>query len=262
MNTAFFPVSQRGVRWFACAGLALFLALGLALALPQAGFAAEAKAPTAEAPAADAYAKDADEAQAGETKVPLFGTVEIRRPLKTLPAWLSVLERNAVNSIFEPGSRLNTSTTWEELKAKAKGLSKLDQVKLVNSFWNRWPYREDREVYGKPDYWAIPSEFRKNSGDCEDYSIAKYFTLRALGFPIDQLRIVVVMETIRNIAHAVLVVYLDGEAYVLDNLSTNVLPHSRLRNYVPQYSVNEEYRWAHMRPKKKAAAKKAPAKKK
>ena len=262
MNTAFFSVSQHGARRLARVGLALFLALGLALALPQTGFAAT-EAPAA-APEAEDSGADAGEEKAGETKVPLFGTVEIRRPLKTLPAWLSVLERNAANPIFEPGSRLNTSTTWEELKAKAKGLSELDQVKLVNSFWNRWPYREDWEVYGKPDYWAIPHEFRKNSGDCEDYSIAKYFTLRALGFPTDQLRIVVVMETIRNIAHAVLVVYLDGEAYVLDNLSTNVLPHSRLRNYVPQYSVNEEYRWAHMRPKKKAAAaaKKAPAKKK
>ena len=183
-------------------------------------------------------------------KIQLFGTVEFRRPLNTLPSWLSVLDRNEKNPIFTPGSKLNAGTTWDELKAKAEKLSRLEQLKLVNSFWNKWPYREDREVYKKDDYWAAPYEFRKNSGDCEDYSIAKYFTLRALGFDVDDMRIVVLMETIRNIAHAVLVVYLDGDAYVLDNLSSNVLSHSRYRNYVPQFSVNEKDRWAHVKPKK------------
>ena len=183
--------------------------------------------------------------------IQLFGTVEFRRPLNTLPVWLGVMDRNAKNPIFTPGSKLNASTTWDELKAKAEKLSPMDKLKLVNSFWNRWPYREDREVYGKDDYWAAPYEFRKNSGDCEDYSIAKYFTLRELGFSTDDMRIVVVMETIRNIAHAVLVVYLDDDAYVLDNLSNNVLSHTRARNYVPQFSVNEKDRWAHVKPKKK-----------
>ncbi len=247
MNAAHVPARpdfRRESRSFLHAGWVLLLILGLLWpAVPTVARAAQAEAA-------------GSGAEAEPAKIQLFGTVEVRRPLKTLPQWLSVLDRNAANPIFTPGSRLNTSTTWDDLKAKARGLSKLDQLKLVNSFWNRWPYREDSEVYGKPDYWAAPYEFRKNSGDCEDYSIAKYFTLKELGFSVDQMRIVVVMETIRNIAHAVLVVYLDGDAYVLDNLSTNVLSHKRLRNYVPQYSVNEKYRWAHMRPKKNASAKK------
>jgi predicted transglutaminase-like cysteine proteinase len=159
------------------------------------------------------------------------------------------MERNTVHPALVPGSRLNNSTVWDDLKARLEGLPPLEQLKQANSFWNRWPYRLDPDAYGKPDYWAAPYEFVKNSGDCEDYSIAKYYTLRELGFAPEVLRIVVVMETVRNIAHAVLVVYLDGEAYVLDNLSANVLPHTRLRNYVPQFSVNEEFRWAHVRPK-------------
>ncbi len=196
-----------------------------------------------------AHAAPNDAVKSNSPKIKLFGTVEFRGPLKTLPAWLSVLERNSKNSIFIPGSRLNSKMTWDEFKAKAEKLSPLDQLKMVNSFWNQWPYREDRDVYGKSDYWAIPAQFRKNSGDCEDYSIVKYFTLRALGFTPEQMRIVVLMETIRNMAHAVLVVYLDGDAYVLDNLSKNVLSHTRYKNYLPQFSVNEKNRWVHVKPK-------------
>ena len=70
-----------------------------------------------------------------------------------------------------------------------------------------------------------------------------------MGYAADQMRIVVVLETIRNIGHAVLAVYLDGDVFILDNLSKNVLSHTRIRNYVPQFSVNEQFRWAYVRPK-------------
>ena len=64
------------------------------------------------------------------------------------------------------------------------------------------------------------------------------------------MRIVVLRDTIRNLAHAVLVVYSDGDAFVLDNLSDIVLSHRRISNYSPQYSVNEFGRWAHIKGKK------------
>ncbi len=203
----------------------------------------------AAAPLFGAVASDAGAAAAKPPAVRLFGTVEFRGPLKSVPVWRDVLTRNGKNPIFTPGSKLNRSTAWEDLKERVRGKPPLEQIKIVNRFWNGWPYRLDPEVYGKQDYWAIPHQFRKNSGDCEDYSIAKYFTLRELGFSADQLRIVVLMETIRNIAHAVLVVYLDGDAYVLDNLGNSVLSHTKYRNYAPQFSVNEKFRWAHVKPK-------------
>lgn len=182
-------------------------------------------------------------------RIRLFGTLEFRGPLKTVPVWLNVIKRNQETPLFVPGTRLNSSTTWDEFKAKAEKLPLKEQLKMVNRFWNQWPYREDRDLYKKSDYWAIPKQFCKTSGDCEDYAIAKYFMLRALGVPAEKMRIVVLMETIRNVAHAILVVYADGDAFVLDNLSNNVLSHTRYRSYVPQFSVNEQYRWAHVRPK-------------
>ncbi len=62
------------------------------------------------------------------------------------------------------------------------------------------------------------------------------------------MRIVVLKDTLRNLDHAVTAVYLDGDAWILDNLSNAVLSHKRLSHYRPQFSVNEEYRWAHLTP--------------
>jgi predicted transglutaminase-like cysteine proteinase len=84
------------------------------------------------------------------------------------------------------------------------------------------------------------------SGDCEDYAITKYYALRDLGIPASDMRIAVVEDTIRSLGHAVLVVFGDGTAFVLDNVSNVIMEHSRLTHYRPQYSVNEEFRWAHV----------------
>lgn len=179
----------------------------------------------------------------------LFGTMEIRGPIKNLPQWINVQERHKKNPIFTPGFQLNSRVTWDKLKELVQGKSPLEKIKAINSFWNQWPYKLDSAVYGKPDYWAAPYEFRKNSGDCEDYAIVKYFTLKELGFPVEQMRIVVVTDSILNVAHAILAVYLDDDIYILDNIAKNVLSHSRIRNYKPHYSVNEQNRWVHLSPK-------------
>jgi predicted transglutaminase-like cysteine proteinase len=62
------------------------------------------------------------------------------------------------------------------------------------------------------------------------------------------MRIVLLKDTIRNIAHAVLAVKLGDDTYILDNMSDLVLSHLKYMHYVPQYSVNEFYRWAHVAP--------------
>ncbi|WP_294448237.1 transglutaminase-like cysteine peptidase [uncultured Mailhella sp.] len=177
----------------------------------------------------------------------LFGTVEFQMDLKKQQNWLSALERNRKNPIFFDEKRFNSSTLWKDLKKKAAGHPLPEKLNIVNKFWNLWPYRTDQEIYGKPDYWAAPYQFLSKSGDCEDYCIVKYFTLKELGVPIDDMRIVVVKETIRNIGHAVLAVYSGDKIYILDNLSEAVRPAERVRNYVPQFSVNEKHRWVHIK---------------
>ena len=182
-------------------------------------------------------------------KVRLFGTVDAGKPLSTLPDWLDVIRRNEQSPIFQAGKYLNKQTSWADLRQKAQGMSRLDQLRLVNGFWNRWPYREDIVNWGRQDYWAIPAEFLGKSGDCEDYAIVKYYTLKELGFDPRDMRLVVLRDTVRNLAHAVLAVYMDGDAYILDNLSNSVRSHKFMTNYLPQYSVNEFGRWMHFRTK-------------
>lgn len=180
----------------------------------------------------------------------LFGTVEFQMELKKPKSWLDAMARNRKSPIFFDEKRFNSSTMWKDLKKQAEGLPLSEQLRIVNTFWNKWPYRTDKEVYGKADYWAAPYEFLAKSGDCEDYCIVKYYTLKALGVPVEKMRIVVVLETIRNIGHAVLAVYGEGDdIYILDNLSEAVRPAQRIRNYVPQFSVNEKNRWVHVKPR-------------
>ena len=197
-----------------------------------------------------------DEGQAGSAgegarTTRLFGTVEFRSALKNLPKWDRVLNAERQRPTFGADtSRMpeNVAAQWKKQSADLAGKPIMEQIQKVNNFFNQWPYKTDAAVWGVEDYWATPAEFMKKSGDCEDYAISKYYALRSLGVPADRLRIVVLIDSIRQLGHAVLVVYVDDKAYILDNLTNLVLSHQRLTHYVPQYSVNEEFLWRHIRP--------------
>ncbi|MDR0239906.1 MAG: transglutaminase-like cysteine peptidase [Deltaproteobacteria bacterium] len=181
-------------------------------------------------------------------RVNLFGTIEFRSKLKDAPQWERVVAEERKKSALD--NPVGLAASWPATRDALKGQKRMDQLVAVNKFFNRFPYRTDMEAYGVLDYWATPAEFMKKSGDCEDFSIIKYYALKQLGVDPDSMRIVVVTDVIRNLAHAVLAVYLEGNAYILDNLSNLVLPHTRLTHYRPQFSVSENYRWVHMVPKK------------
>lgn len=194
----------------------------------------------------------AAKAQATEKPVRLFSTVDFRSPLKDMPKWERVLQQEKRQQSFSENGLLcggdKTVERWKQLKSSLQGASVMEKVKAVNSFFNRWPYRSDKAIWGVEDYWAAPCEFFARSGDCEDYAIAKYFALRSLDLPADIMRIAAVRDTIRGIGHAVLVVYIGNDAYVLDNLSNLVLSHKRLKHYRPLFTVNENYLWRHVKP--------------
>ena len=185
-------------------------------------------------------------------KVHLFGTIEFRSVLKNTPQWERVVaEERKKSGLDHP---VGLAADWKTTRTALRGKPLLEQLNVVNRFFNRYPYRLDVEIYGIRNYWATPAEFMKNSGDCKDYSIIKYYALKQLGVDPDSMRIVVLTDVIRNLAHAVVAVYHEGNAYILDSLSNLVLPHTRLTHYKPQFSVNENYRWAHMAPKKNESA--------
>lgn len=136
---------------------------------------------------------------------------------------------------------------WEALLKQPPSSDIHATLNRVNQFFNsRIRFTDDISVWGQQDYWATPVEaLRKGAGDCEDYAIAKYFTLRQLGVPASQLRITYVKALQLNQAHMVLTWYSTPDAVplVLDNLKPNILPASARSDLLPVYSFNGEGLW-------------------
>ncbi len=181
----------------------------------------------------------------------LFGTIAFQRPMKVFNQWIDVQNRNASKNIFAGAARkLRGGETSSSLLEKAKASSGMQRLRFVNAFWNKYPYITDIKNWGKNDYWAIPMEFLAKSGDCEDYAIVKFYTLCELGIPPASMRIVVLKDTIRKLAHAVLAVEEGGKVYILDNVSNAIVTHERLSHYVPAYSLNKTNAYVHLKGKK------------
>lgn len=135
---------------------------------------------------------------------------------------------------------------WQRLEALATRAPVDRQLKLVNSFFNRVRFISDIRHWGQEDYWATPVELlTTNGGDCEDFSIAKYLTLKSMGVPDDQLRIVYVKALKLDQAHMVLAWYPRPEAdpLILDNLTNDIKPASQRTDLEPVYSFNGEGLW-------------------
>lgn len=132
-----------------------------------------------------------------------------------------------------------------ELLKTVGGLSPLEQVAAVHAYVNRVRWVDDRRNYGVADYWATPDEFFVRGGDCEDYALAKYDTLKRLGFPPEQMRILVLTDLKMREPHAVLLVLVEGRLWSLDNNLRNIFPAAAIRHYDPIYSINETSWWLH-----------------
>ena len=89
------------------------------------------------------------------------------------------------------------------------------QLANVNNYFNYINYKP--EMKGM-DVWLTPAEFMSTRGDCEDYAIAKYLTLKALGVADDDMRITVFPDPLGKSDHVVLVVRHGGKEFVLDYL--------------------------------------------
>ena len=135
-------------------------------------------------------------------------------------------------------------TSWESLIEESGQLEERQKLEAVNGFFNRqYRFSDDIRNWRQNDYWATPVEaLVKGAGDCEDYSIAKYFTLRRLGVPADKLRITYVKALRYNQAHMVLTYYASpgAEPLVLDNLIGEIRPASQRKDLLPVYAFNAE----------------------
>jgi predicted transglutaminase-like cysteine proteinase len=98
----------------------------------------------------------------------------------------------------------------------------------------------DLAQYGQIDVWSSPLDtFAHAAGDCEDYAIAKYVALRLAGISADDLRLVVMRDTIRGDGHAVAAARLDGHWLMLDNNRMAMVEDADMRNYRPLFVLDE-----------------------
>ena len=136
--------------------------------------------------------------------------------------------------------------TWYQLINDYNHARPLDKLELVNNFFNQLAFVNDSELWGQEDYWATPLQMlSSNGGDCEDFSIAKYFTLRKMGIPEERMRLTYVKALKLDQAHMVLTYFPtpESEPLVLDNLVTDIRPSSERTDLLPVYSFNGNGLW-------------------
>jgi predicted transglutaminase-like cysteine proteinase len=153
---------------------------------------------------------------------------------------------------------------WLQTVDAARSLAETDKLRRINDFINRnIAFEDDIRVWQQSDYWATPLEtIGQGSGDCEDFSIIKYVSLRLAGIPDTKLRLIYVKARLRTPAgpvqqaHMVLAYYATptAEPLVLDNLDGNIRPASRRTDLQPVFSFNGEGIFAGVSGSEKATA--------
>lgn len=135
---------------------------------------------------------------------------------------------------------------WIKILTQDKGLSNREKLEKVNKFFNYFRFVDDIRLWGVKNYWATPIEFiGVNGGDCEDYSIAKYYTLLELGVPDEKMRITMVKALRLNQYHMVLAYYETPGSVplILDNIDGKIKPATKRNDLLPVYSFNGTQLW-------------------
>ncbi|MFO1241584.1 MAG: transglutaminase-like cysteine peptidase [Rickettsiales bacterium] len=190
--------------------------------------------------------------EAASANVSLFGTREtMSNNISPFVKWTGLLAKEPVDrermradcNRVGPGCMYNQ---WEQLISKARTLPRINQLSFINREMNRGRYIVDPENWGREDYWESVYEFLMRDGDCEDFAIAKYMTLKEVGVPPEDMRIVILQDYNLNLMHAVLAVTINGINYILDNQLQQVVRDTAIHHYEPIYSINEKHWWRHL----------------
>lgn len=177
-----------------------------------------------------------------------------------LPAWAHTLERHAGDRSSIAACLASEDACEGRLKGlrhiiqKGAGLDPDDQLRLVNRYVNKRRYRRDRRELSLSvadggqaklrNQWSTLLEFLRRGGDCEDYATAKYFLLREMGYPAEDMRVVVSYDRSVRAHHAILAIRRpDGSSWLLE--TDNTIRKSRHFGYRFIYAINENSIWDH-----------------
>lgn len=166
---------------------------------------------------------------------------------------LAELPLDRVQSLYG-GQAVRIYRDWQQLLLSLRRENnELNQLRDVNQFFNqKYQFVDDIDLWRQTDYWATPLEsMARGAGDCEDFTIAKYFTLRELGLAPQKLRLTYVKARIGGAgstvtqAHMVLAYYADpaAEPLILDNLIGTIRPASQRSDLQPVFSFNADGIW-------------------
>ena len=177
----------------------------------------------------------------------LYGTDEKRSTsLKAFTKWSDMFAK--FDRQLQQQSSAKVVKDWQKNLESFEGMSIKAMAKGVNDLVNQKEYITDSRNWGQSDYWATPVEFLQRGGDCEDFAIMKYTALRSLGVPEERMRLAIVQDTQKNIPHAVLVVYTESGAFILDNQIKSLVDTQSGSRYRPIYSINRTAWWLHSAP--------------
>lgn len=143
---------------------------------------------------------------------------------------------------------------WQRTLVDARRAGERDKLGRINDFVNaRIQFDDDQAIWNHSDYWATPLEtIGRGVGDCEDFAILKYYSLKDSGIPIAKLRLVYVKARLSGPsgpyqqAHMVLAYYPNPQAepLLLDNLDAQIRPASQRPDLQPVFSFNSEAIWS------------------
>lgn len=172
---------------------------------------------------------------------PIVGAVPSYRHINdmALTAIEKTYGRSAKNRIYQWSQTLDRF-------ASSESASDDELTRFANDFFNQIEWKWDVDHWGVEDYWATPVEtLGTYAGDCEDFSIGKYFSLISMGMDTNKLRITYVKAIDLNLAHMVLAYYPTprSEPLILDNINRTILPASQRKDLLPVYGFNGEGIW-------------------
>jgi predicted transglutaminase-like cysteine proteinase len=161
-------------------------------------------------------------------------------------------------------ARVTLLKDWQHLVSSTKNLGEEAKLKKVNDFFNQnIAFDDDINIWQQTDYWATPLEtIGRGRADCEDFAIAKYYSLRLAGIPVSKMRLIYVKAKLKvptgviQQAHMVLAYYANPstEPQVLDNLDTTIRPASKRPDLQPVFSFNSQGIFAGVSGKEAATA--------
>ena len=157
-------------------------------------------------------------------------------------------ERKIIDALYEHyGERAaKRGRAWFEVLSLSYDLKESEKLKKINNFFNLLYFIDDIKLWGEENYWATPVEFiGANGGDCEDFAIAKYFSLLELGVPDEKMRIAMVKAIKLNQYHMVVAYYKTPSSVplILDNIDGKIKSALQRKDLLPVYSFNGKQLW-------------------